>query len=53
MNGVMEIKKGEKTYNVPQLVLIAGILTIGGIATDICKTVMNKHNVIGVTKKEK
>lgn len=46
----MEVKKGEKTYKVPELVLIAGILTVGGIAADICKTVMNKHNVIGKSK---
>lgn len=50
MNNTMEIKKGEKTYSVPGLVVIAGILTLGGIATDICKTVMNKHNVIGTKK---
>lgn len=52
MNGTMEIKNGEKTYNVPQLVVIAGILTIGGIATDICKTIINKHNVIGPKAKK-
>lgn len=39
----MEVKKGDKTITVPGWVLAAGVVTIGGIVTDICKTVASKR----------
>lgn len=35
----MEVKKGDKTLTIPGWVLAAGIVTIGAIITDICRTV--------------
>lgn len=35
----MEVKKGDKTLRIPGWVIAAGIVTIGAIVTDICKTV--------------
>lgn len=39
----MEIKKGDKTITVPGWVLAAGVVTIGGIVSDICRTVGQKR----------
>lgn len=39
----MEVKKGDKTINLPGWVLVAGLAAIGGIVTDICKTVATKR----------
>lgn len=38
----MERKNGEKSLNVPTLVLVAGFLTVGHIATEICKVISGK-----------
>ena len=37
----MEIKKGESLY-IPAWIIVSGIMTVGGIVTEICKTVMKK-----------
>ena len=36
----MEVKKGDKTVTIPGWVLAAGIVTVGTIVADICKTVV-------------
>lgn len=38
----MELKKGDKTVTIPGWVVAAGIVTIGTIVADICKTVVAK-----------
>ena len=38
----MEVKKGDKTITVPGWVIAAGVVTIGGIVTDICRTISGK-----------
>lgn len=35
----MEVKKGENTYSVPAWAVAIGFAMVGGIVTDICKTV--------------
>lgn len=39
----MEVKKGEKTISIPGWVIAAGIVTVGAIITDICRTVEKTH----------
>ena len=39
----MEVKKGEKTYNIPGLVVMAGIVTLGIIVSDIWETIGQKR----------
>lgn len=39
----MEVKKGENTYNIPGLVVMAGIVTLGVIVSDICETIGQKR----------
>lgn len=39
----MEVKKGENTTKIPGLVLVAGIITIGAVITDICRTIEKTH----------
>ena len=39
---IMEKRNGEKTLHVPTLVLVAGFLTVGHIATEICKVISGK-----------
>lgn len=39
----MEVKKGDKTINVPGWVLAAGIVTLGAMVTDICKVKIENH----------
>ena len=39
----MEVKKGENTYNIPGLVVMAGIVTLGVIVSDICETIVQKR----------
>ena len=36
----MEIKKNDKATYIPAWVLVAGIMTVGGIVTEICKTII-------------
>lgn len=43
-NKIMEFKKGDKTVNVPVLGFIAGVTTIGLVATEICKVAIAKKN---------
>ena len=38
----MEIKKGDKTVNVPVLGFIAAASVIGVVATEICKVAISK-----------
>ena len=38
----MERIKGDKSLRIPTLVLVAGIITVGTIATEICKVVAGK-----------
>lgn len=38
----MDVKKGDRTFTIPGLVVAVGIITIGGIVTDICKTISGK-----------
>ena len=39
----MEVKKGENTYSIPDLVVMAGIVTLGVIVSDICETIGQKR----------
>jgi hypothetical protein len=39
----MEIKKGDHTIKLPGWVIAAGIVTVGTIVSDICKTVEKKR----------
>ena len=39
----MEVKKGENTYSIPGLVVMAGIVTLGVIVSDICETIGQKR----------
>lgn len=43
----MEVKNGEKTWNVPGWVLVTtlttALVTVGGIVTDICKVRIANH----------
>lgn len=38
----MEKIKGEQILKIPTLVLVAGIITVGTIATEICKVIAGK-----------
>ena len=42
----MELKKGDKTVVIPGWVVAAGIVTIGTIVADICKTIVAKKKSI-------
>lgn len=35
----MEVKKGENNYSIPAWAVAVAVATVGGIVTDICKTV--------------
>lgn len=35
----MEVKRGENSVYIPAWVLVAGIMTVGGIVTEVCKAV--------------
>lgn len=37
----MEIKKGDKTFNMPVLGWLAGAVTLGAVAIKICDTVIS------------
>lgn len=38
----MEFKKGDKIVSIPVLGVIAGVVTVGTIATEICKVISGK-----------
>lgn len=38
----MEFKKGDKTLNIPVLGVVVGVITVGTIATEICKVISGK-----------
>ena len=42
----MELKKGDKTVAIPGWVIAAGIVTIGTIVSDICKTLVAKKKQV-------
>lgn len=39
----MELKKGDKSVNVPGWVVAAGIVTLGAMVADICKVAISNH----------
>ena len=40
---MLEVKKGDKTWSVPGVVMIAGITTLGTIVAEICKVRIANH----------
>ena len=42
----MEVKKGENTIKIPGWVIAAGIVTVGTIVADICKTISQKQKQV-------
>lgn len=39
----MEVRIGDKTIIIPSWVMAAGVVTVGGIITDICKVRIANH----------